>query len=154
MKSVCRPCITKRPIKNGTSWLSAFLIIIIPKCPFCVLAYSSAITMCGASSLYLTENNWVSCIPFLLAVIVVAMIALNFRDSRTIWAIIISIIGLLLIMGSHQLIIESQFYHLGTFLLFFSILLNGSLFSLLKKLKDTQSLKPFQPGISHGFKIF
>lgn len=154
MKSACRPCKTKRPIKNGTSWLSALLIIVIPKCPFCVLAYSSAITMCGTSSLYLTENNWVSFLPVLLGGVIVTMIALNFRDNRTIWALGISSIGLLLIIGSHQLVIDSQYYHLGTFLLFFSILLNGSLFSLLKKLKNTNTLKLYRPGISHGFKIF
>ena len=118
------------------------------------MAYSSAISMCGTSSLYLVENNWVSYIPLVLAVLIILMIALNFRDTRTLWALGIAGLGFLLVLGAHQLLIGPQYYHLGTGLLFFSILLNGSLFYLLRKFKDTNALKFMRPDITQGYKIF
>ncbi len=147
MKSLCKPCRNRSPVKNGTSWLSAVLIIIIPKCPFCILAYSSAITMCGTSSLYPTENNWASYIPLMLSLVIILMIALNYRGNRSIYALTFSFIGFLLIVGTHQSMINSEYYIVGTILLFFSILLNGSLYSLIGKLKETLRLNFNRNGI-------
>ena len=104
--------------------------------------------------LYLVENNWVSYIPLVLAILIMLMIALNFKDIRTLWALGIAGLGFLLVLGAHQLLIGPQYYHLGTGLLFFSILLNGSLFSLLRKFKDTNVLKFISPDILQGYKIF
>jgi len=86
--------------------------------------------------------------------LIIIMIAFNFRDNRTLWALGIAGLGFLLVLGAHQLLIGPQYYHLGTSLLFFSILLNGSLLSLLRKLKDTIVLKFIRPDITQGSKIF
>ena len=135
MNSNCRPCHSSRQYGNNSSWLSALLIVIIPKCPFCIMAYTSAISMCGTGSLYFSENNWVSFIPLVLALIIILMIGLNYRDRRTVVALMISAVGFGLILGSHQLVLESHFYNWGTGLLFFSIFLNGSLFSFVSNLR-------------------
>ena len=86
-------------------------MIVLPKCPFCVMAYSSAITMCGGPSMYLSGNNWVSYIPLLLGVVIISMILLNRRGIRTYYALLIGAIGFLMILLTHQLVIESVFYN-------------------------------------------
>lgn len=117
------------PVK--VSWWSTFLIVVLPKCPFCIMAYSSAITMCGAPAIYVSENNWGSYIPIALALVVVLMIALKFRDIRTYFALAFSFTGTLLVILTHQTLIDAMFYYTGTALLIFGIWTNGSLFSIL-----------------------
>ena len=75
MDRSCTSCKTteKPKVIERSSWLSAFLVIIIPKCPFCVMAYTSAITMCGGTDMYFAENNWVSYIPILLGAIIILL---------------------------------------------------------------------------------
>ncbi|MEL7006473.1 MAG: hypothetical protein AAFN93_27680, partial [Bacteroidota bacterium] len=89
MNRSCQKCTNseKRVQSTGSSWASAVLIIVIPKCPFCIMAYSSAITMCGGPDMYLLDNNWVSYIPILLSVFIIAMLILNYRDVRTNYAL-------------------------------------------------------------------
>lgn len=130
LQSHCKCTQSKvNPVK--VSWWSTFLIVILPKCPFCIMAYSSAITMCGGPAMYVSENNWVSYMPIALALVVVLMIALKFRDFRTYFALAFSLMGTLLVILTHQTIIEAIFYYLGTALLIFGIWTNGSLFSIL-----------------------
>ena len=82
------------PSKNcnearSASVLSTFLLIILPKCPFCIMAYSSAITICGGPDMYFISNNWVSYVPLFLALFINLMLLLNWRGQRTILAIIV-----------------------------------------------------------------
>ncbi len=143
MSHSCKKCSDsgKRVKATGSSWVSAVLIIIIPKCPFCIMAYSSAITMCGGPDMYMQGNNWVSYIPIFLAVFIIVMLLLNYRDVRTKYAIAMAFIGLIFVLLTHQTILTSTFYYYGTVLLMFSIWLNGSLFSLLRKLKSKSFFK-------------
>ena len=109
-----------------TSFLSLLLIIILPNCPFCIMAYTSAITMCGGPDMYLAENNWASFIPIILSILIISMIAINRRGRRTYIAILLTILGSLFIIGVHQLYLGESFYYIGTFLLFFGIWVNSS----------------------------
>lgn len=136
MRKACNSCSTKKPIPSNSSWISALLIIILPKCPFCVMAYSSAITMCGTSSLYMTGNNWVSFIPLGLSVMIIFTILFNWRDNRTLWSLIIASVGLALILGAHQLIVPAYAYDWGTGLMFMAIFYNGPFFSLVVQCKQ------------------
>ena len=121
-----------------TSFWSTALIVILPKCPFCIMAYSSAITMCGAGELFYTsENNWVSYIPILLSLIIVRIIFSNKRGRRTLISASIAISGALLIILTQQTVLSFQFYNVGAVMLFFAIWLNGSLFSFVSLMKDS-----------------
>ena len=131
---VCKPQV-KSNAKTNTSFLSSLLIIIIPKCPFCVMAYSSALTVCGGQSVYLHQNNWVSYIPLVLSLIILYILIRNYKDGRTIVAIAMAITGSVLLLLVHQLMLPPNFYHIGSTLLFLSIWLNGSLLSLLANLR-------------------
>ena len=138
MNKSCHTCITqsKSNAKTRMSFLSSLLIIVLPKCPFCVMAYSSVLTVCGGQSVYMNHNNWVSYIPLLLSMVILFILVRNYKDSRTIYAIILAATGAVLLLLVHQLVIGPEFYHLGSFLLFFSIWLNGSLFSLISNLQQ------------------
>ena len=137
MDRYCTSCKSseKPNVVERSSWLSAFLVIIIPKCPFCVMAYTSAITMCGGTDMYFTENNWVSYIPVLLGAVIIALLIANYRGARTIYALSIAALGLVLIMLTHQVIIEASYYTYGTILLILAIWMNGSLMSIISKIE-------------------
>jgi len=121
----------KKEKDSKLSFLSSLLVIIIPKCPFCIMAFSSAMTVCGGQSYYMSHNNWVSFVPLLLAGVVVVMIARNFRDSRTYLALAIAIFSTIMLILSHQLIISDIYFSIGSFMLVFSVWLNGSFLSLV-----------------------
>jgi hypothetical protein len=127
---------------SSVSVLSTFLLIILPKCPFCIMAYSSAITICGGPDMYLMSNNWVSFVPLALALFINVMLLLNWRGRSTFNALLVSLVGFSLILMTHQLILSSGFYNLGAMLLFMSIWLNGSFIYLLNKVRSK-----LRPGI-------
>ena len=128
------------PSKNfnkarSASVLSTFLLILLPKCPFCVMAYSSAITICGGHDMYLMSNNWVSFVPLFLALFINLMLLSNWRGQRTILAIIVAMIGFTLILLIHQLMLSPDFYNFGAGLLLLGIWLNGSFISVLNRVR-------------------
>lgn len=120
---------------SRSSLLSAFLVILLPKCPFCVMAYTSALTICGGSDMYYTQNNWVSYIPLVLCVVIVVMIAVNNRGIRTRWALMAALSGSILILLTHQLVISASYYAVGASLLLIAIWMNGSFLSFVFRLK-------------------
>ena len=137
MSYTCKKCTStsNRAVSNSSSWISALLIVIIPKCPLCIMAYSSAITMCGGPELYSHGGHWLSYIPLALSLFIMIMLLLNYKDRRTTYALIIALFGSILVLLNQQQLLGTYFYYLGTVLLTLSIWLNGSLFSFLRKIK-------------------
>ncbi len=129
MPSHCKKCNTTRKVYTfrNSSFFSAILIILLPKCPFCIMAYSSAITICGGQDIYLSSNNWISFIPLALAVVVFSMIVLNRKGRRTWIAAIVALISAFLIVLSHQLIISASYYNIGGVGLLIAAWINGNL---------------------------
>ena len=139
MTQGCTKCIEK-PTSNvyrRTSFLSTFLIIIIPKCPFCIMAYTSAISICGGADYYMTTNNWVSYIPLVLSVLIFGLLLMNKRGKRTYLSIALCLLGSLFILGTLQTILEPAFYNLGAALLVLAVWLNGNMFSFISFLRST-----------------
>lgn len=132
----CKKCNTTRKVYTfrNSSFFSAILIILIPKCPFCIMAYSSAITICGGQDIYMTSNNWVSFIPILLSAVVFSMIVLNRKGVRTWIAAVMAVLSTLLILLSHQLMVPASFYTIGGVGLLLAIWVNGNLFSFVNQL--------------------
>ena len=147
MPSTCKNCNTNRKVYTfrNSSFFSAFLIILIPKCPFCIMAYSSAITICGGQDIYMASNNWVSFIPLVLSGVVLGMILFNQRGTRTWIAAILALLSALLIIFSHQLIISASFYNVGGIGLLLAAWLNGNLLSFINQL-----IRKFRNGFSQN----
>ena len=130
----CHP--TKKVNRSSSASLfSTVVLIILPKCPICIMAYSSAITICGGPDMYLMSNNWVSYVPLVLALFINLMFLFNWRGQRTLYALTIAMVGFTLISLTHQLVLSPIFYDLGAVLLLMSIWLNSSLISLLNKFR-------------------
>ena len=139
----CHP--TKKVNRSSsTSLFSTVVLIILPKCPICIMAYSSAITICGGNDMYLRSNNWVSYVPLVLAFFINLMLLFNWRGQRTLYALMIAMVGFTLISLTHQLVLSPVFYDLGAVLLLMSIWLNSSLIFLLNKFR-----RKLRPGISN-----
>ncbi|MCA6074510.1 hypothetical protein [Fulvivirga sedimenti] len=99
------------------------------------MAYASAVTMCGGSDMYFTENNWVSYIPIVLGIAIVAMLFMNFKGRQTWAAFIVAFTGFVLITLTHQLIIPSEYYTAGSILFILAIWINGSFSSFTATVK-------------------
>jgi hypothetical protein len=128
---------TKNKLSTSGSFLSAVLVILIPKCHLCVMAYTSAITMCGGPSMYMHSNNWMSYIPLVLGLFIVGIIQWNYKGVRSAIATGLAVIGFLLILFTHQLVIAPEFYYWGTGLMFTAIWLNSNMLSFVSFLWST-----------------
>ncbi len=94
--------------------------------------------MCGGVDMYVNENNWVSYFPLVLALIIVGLITLNFRDTRTYFALMLAASGTILVLLAHQTFLTSAYYNAGTTLLILGIWVNGSFLSIFKKIFSTK----------------
>lgn len=121
--------------------LSTLLIVLLPKCPFCLLAYTSAITMCSVKSLTQHAPQWTSYISIGLSVVTLLIVALNYKGMKTLVAC------LLILMGS-SLIVQSELYsglltgyYWGCALVFLGVWVNGN-FSYVVRILTSRKENP------------
>lgn len=115
------------------SWLPAIFIAIIPKCPFCIMAYSGAITLCSGTKMYPHIDSTTSYISIGLSAFVILSILLNYRGSKTIHALFYTSMGMFFLMMSQFYWISEFLYYVGVGFLFFGIWYNGSFSFFYKK---------------------
>ena len=128
----CAPCGRKR--QQRFSWMPAILVAILPKCPFCVMAYSGAISMCSGNNLYPNAGGIMSYVTIGLGLLILVSLLFNYKNGRTWIAVLITIVGIGLLMISQFQTISSELYYLGTLLLFFGIWYNASFAHFYRKL--------------------
>jgi hypothetical protein len=102
-ENACKVCHSNPSIQpqkntNNLSPLLSFIILFLPKCPFCIVAYSSSMTMCGAAPLVSHHIDWGAWLAIGLSIIVLGSIALNFRGKGTYYALFIALIGSLMVV--------------------------------------------------------
>lgn len=133
----CKKCSSRNTVvtENGSSYLSALAIILVPKCPACIIAYSSAITMCGTKDLSVNSHSWIFYLPILLAAIIISMILINQRGRRTFVAAIIGLTGLIIILFTIEHLLPDSMYMFGTALMLIAVWTNSSLLSFIYTLK-------------------
>ncbi len=117
---------TKKEKKSISPLFTGIIIAIIPKCPYCILAYSSAITMCSGTKLYPQSPSWTSFLLLGLAALTLLLILLNYRGKRTIAAASLVVTGSLLMLACQFYTFNMSHYYLGTFLLLFGVWVNAS----------------------------
>lgn len=128
-------------IKNPHySFLSTLLIVLLPKCPFCVMAYTSAITMCGAGSMTGYSTLWTSYISICLALLTFLIVAWNYKGKKTILACLLILTGSLFIIQSELYSGLLTGYYWGSAMLFVGIWVNGN-FSYFVRLVALRSQK-------------
>jgi hypothetical protein len=136
----CRQCRkAKKPVDKQT-WLMGVLMVILPKCPFCVFAYSSTIMLCSKDSVTSKTNLHQSGSTILFTVILclftLAGIAFNWRGSRTKYAIGIALTGSLMSVCSVLYGGGEYLYYSGVLLIFTGVWLNGSLLYVINRIKN------------------
>lgn len=131
-----------RKIKPSISPLfTGILIALIPKCPYCILAYSSAITMCSGTKLYSHTPGWTSYLLLALAALTLIFILINYKGKRTMASASLVATGSLLMFASQFYTFEINHYYIGTFLIFFGVWVNASFSFFYRKYKA--SLKAY-----------
>ena len=116
----------KREKKSMFPLLTGIIIALIPKCPYCILAYSSAITMCSGTTLYPQSPGWTSYLLLGLALMTLLLILLNYKGKRTIIAAALVGIGSLFMLACQFYTFNINHYYIGTFLLLFGVFVNAS----------------------------
>lgn len=137
----CKPC--KRMPKNTAtkkafSWIPGILLVILPKCPFCFMAFSSTMLLCGEGVSMVSERVHHSDLTILLsglfcAIALVGIILVR-RDIRTFYAFMLAATGAVMVMTSVAWSGGLPLYYAGTSLIFLGVWLNSSLLYVLKKI--------------------
>lgn len=113
--------------------LGGIFIALIPKCPFCILAYGSAITLCSGATIYDHSPAWTNYISLVLIVITFAMVILNYKGLRTIIAAIMILCGSYFIVRSELYTGEIDLYYWGASILMIGIWINASFYFFYRK---------------------
>lgn len=146
----CTGCSSSKKYKifSSTSWLGALFVALVPKCSLCVVAYSSAITVCGGQELYLEQSSWLSVVPLFLCLITFIMIIMNRRGLRTVLAAFLVIVASLIFYNVRLGILNDYYYHIASATLFSAVWLNTSFLSVLNQFKPV--FKITKKKVIHG----
>lgn len=127
--------------KNNFGFFVSILLALVPKCPFCILAYTSTVVLCGKDTLLENQHNHFSTLSISLTAffcsLIIAGLILNFRGLRTKYALALSCVGILMIIYSVIIGGGQELYYVGVSIEFMAIWLNGSLIFILRKFKNS-----------------
>ncbi len=129
-------CLSKGSLTTkGSPWntFNVILVALIPKCPFCVLTYTSTITMCGASSMDSTYTHWALWISVGLAIITLTSVLINFKGRKTIMSASLILLASSMLVYTQLVEWNSLIYYLGCIVLFLGAWYNGSLLHFVRK---------------------
>lgn len=144
----CKPCKRKKTIKTGKKQLgllTTVLLILLPKCPFCVMAYSGTIILCGKAGAVseLTSYSTSSIfITLFFCLFVLLSIFFNYRDVRTKYAFLLAVAGSSMIMYSVSAGGGLPLYYTGVVIVFIGVWLNASLLYIIGRLTGRRKIIP------------
>lgn len=136
MDTKTEDCCIGPPARRSWGWTSLLggaAIALLPKCPFCLLAYSSAVTMCSGASFSDHSPQWVSFISIGLAALVIFTLIRNYRGPRTAVALFLALGGSALVAYSELVSGSLWNYQIGSVLILAAALLNGGLYLFLQR---------------------
>ncbi len=137
---------------NSTSWLPSslsFLIILLPKCPFCIVAYTSSMAMCGVSPLVSHHTDWGAWAALFLGVAVTYSIYRNYRGRGTASALMLAFVGLLLVTIGVFVADVFVCYYIGSAMLLLAAFYNGSGFRFFHKSESSDTIA-LSDGVANG----
>ncbi len=142
IKGDCKPCKKKKLVsdkKKRLGIITTLVLVLLPKCPFCLLAFSSTVMLCGkAGGVYgLTHRSSITIlITAFFCFLILVSILFNYRDARTKWALLLVTIGCLLVMCSVCTGGGLFLYYSGVTLLFLGVWLNASLLYIIRNIRN------------------
>jgi uncharacterized membrane protein len=143
-KNQCNNKCFNRPNKRNkyNKFILPILFAILPKCPFCILAYSSTIMMCSNTTVCISDNSplTIGITGFFSALALIGLF-FNKKGIRTYLALAVASLAISTIMYSVIKNGGQSLYYLGVITLFISIWINGSFLSILYQLKSRYNLQ-------------
>ncbi|MDP4264582.1 MAG: hypothetical protein Q8941_18780 [Bacteroidota bacterium] len=119
--------------------MAGLILALLPKCPFCVMAFSSTFVLCGKAGTFTDTHTHSSSTTFLLSAlfcgITLAGILFNYRDSRTKYALLLALAGSACILFSVAKGGGLALYYSGVVFIFCGVWLNGSLLFFAGKIR-------------------
>jgi hypothetical protein len=138
----CSSCAAKKSkirVNKKAGLFTGFLLVLLPKCPLCVIAYSSTMMLCGKDEFIISSQIHSSLLATVLTLILcmvfLASLFLNYRNNRTKYALALAFSGTALILASTVWDIGPGIYYTGTGVVFMGVWLNGSMLFVLNKVK-------------------
>lgn len=140
-KTNCKWCKkTNAPAKRNLGLWAGLMLAILPKCPFCVMAYTGTLALCSKDSVQVLDHTFSSTATILFtslfSLLTLAAIYLNKRGSRTRVALMISTSGTVMVICSAAFYGGMALYYTGVATIFAGAWLNGSLLYFIKKAKQ------------------
>jgi hypothetical protein len=139
----CKPCKRKQLTaeqKKHVGLFTGIMLALLPKCPFCFMAFSSTMILCengisGVSSHTFASTTTLFFTAFFCLVTLLSIL-LNFRDARTKYALLVATLGTLLLVLSVTVGGGLLLYYLGVLVVFSGVWLNGSLLFFVGRIRD------------------
>ncbi len=137
MRTNCHCLTGKKPLakKAELSIIGGLIVALVPKCPFCIVAFSSAITVCGGKGLYAVSPTWTPYLAVGLALFTLIVTWINFKGKQTMIASLILLTGIMLIVFNEFYMQAFNTYYLGSFFLMLGVWYNGSFLFFYRKIR-------------------
>jgi hypothetical protein len=146
MQTYSQRCSCPKKHSKNTDWniffplIPGLFIALIPKCPFCILSYTSAITVCSSKSISGYSPHWTSWISIFFSLITLIITFYNYKGLRTQIACLLILIGGILIVYSELFTRLLPSYYWGCAILIFGVWVNGSLLFFLRLILPLKNL--------------
>ena len=125
----CNEVVTKPKGRLGI--FSFLILVILPKCPFCIMAFTSTAMLCGEGINMEVSKTYNSGLTILmtavLGLITLFTIVMSRKGRRTIHALLLTSLGIGIILFSVVKYGGQPLYYTGILFVFFGVWLNGSL---------------------------
>jgi hypothetical protein len=137
----CAPCKNsskKVLFQKQTGVVAGILLALLPKCPFCYMAFSGTLMLCGNGSgmfirTFSSLLTQIFSVTFCLLILL--FIILNFRDKRTIYAIALAVVGSAMVIYSTTIAGGLMLYYSGVVMIFFGVWINASLLYFINRIR-------------------
>ena len=141
MNTNCNTCtVGDTKPKSRLGVIPFLLLVILPKCPFCIMAFTSTAMLCGeginmeVSKTYNSELTIL--ITALLGLITLFTILMSRKGKRTWYAVVLTVFGIGIILFSVIMYGGQPLYYTGILFVFFGVWLNGSLPWLVRSVRN------------------
>jgi hypothetical protein len=153
MNTTCNSCDSPSPgTRKSFGIMTGLLLALLPKCPFCVMAFTGTALLCGEGSVIevsRTHNSLLTItITGVLCLLTLVGIALNRRGKRTWYSLAFASAGIAMIMYSVIRSGGQPVYYGGILIVFLAVWLNGSLLWFVKKLGSLPGVQNRQRAVS------
>lgn len=139
----CHACTGRRlnqEAPGSASLVGNLLLVLMPKCSFCVMAYTSTALLCTKDETVVASSLHASpltiSITVVLCLLILGGIFLNRRGTRTRYALSIALAGMAMMLASVAWGGGEALYYAGNATVFAGIWVNGSFMHLWRQLSQ------------------